>query len=454
MGRELGFRSFPDDYGNVIIDADPAPGQEKAPRIILQAHMDMVTQAGPEAEKDPARDAVEWYLDDGWIQAKDTTLGADDGIGMAAALAYLDQVEDRPFTRLIFTRAEEANMDGAKALDPDLLDGDFLLNLDSEQEGVAIDASPGSVHGAFHLPLEREALPEDWSLGQIVLGGLRGGHSGVAILDVHTNAIKSLSDLLRKLPEELDFRLVSFQAGLASNVIPDSARAVVAFPSQSREQFQEALEEVGGKVKEILLKSDPDTYFEMTEIPERLKPMTRLVGQKVLSLLESLPHGVQELSEDKSRVVTSTNLAMVACEENSLSFDLLSRSLLYTSLEEVKRKILEIIKVFQAEGGFAISYPIWEAREDSLLRKAYRKVYLNRFGEEAVVQPVHTGLECSIFSKKNPDLDILSIGPTIEKAHTPLERLDAASCVRYFDLLCDLVKEISSRTREEAGESV
>lgn len=454
MGRELGCRAFSDDYGNIIIEAPAGPGKEEDPFLILQAHMDMVCRQGPGADRDPASQGVDWFFEDGWIRAKETSLGADDGIGLATALAFIAQEKDRPRIRLIFTKEEEVGMDGAKALDPDLLSGDFLINLDSEQEGIAVDASPGSVVGHFQMDLDREDLPEDWSLARIELGGLRGGHSGISILDIHTNAIKSMAELLRKLPGNLDYRLVSLKAGLASNAIPDHALALVAFPRVGENFFRERLDEVGGKMKESLLKSDPDVFITMTPSSERIRPLSKMVSQRVLSLLESLPHGIQDLSEDKNQVVTSTNLALVETGHEVLSFTILSRSLSYTLLEELNGRVQEINRVFQAYGDFHLLYPVWESKEDSLLRKAYRKTYLKLFGQEARVQTIHTGLETSIFAKKNPDLDILSMGPTIEQAHTPFERLDAQSCLRNFTLLRELVKEISTGAREEERESV
>ncbi|MDD7732956.1 MAG: beta-Ala-His dipeptidase [Firmicutes bacterium] len=454
MGRELGCRAFSDDYGNIIIEADAGPGREEDPFLILQAHMDMVCRRGSGANRDPACYGVDWFLEDGWIRARETSLGADNGIGLATALAFISEEKDRPGTRLIFTKEEEVGMDGAKALDPDFLSGDFLINLDSEQEGTAVDASPGSVLGHFQLDLERDPLPEGWSLARIELGGLRGGHSGISILDIHTNAIKSMAELLRKLPEDLDSRLVSIKAGLAPNAIPDYALALVAFPEGRENAFRESLEEVGGKMKEALLKSDPDVFITMTPSSERIDPLRKMVSQRVLSLLESLPHGIQDLSEDKSQAVTSTNLALVDTSHEALTFTILSRSLSYTLLEELNGRIQEISRVFQAYGDFHLLYPVWESKEDSLLRKAYRKAYMTLFGQEVKVQTVHTGLEAGIFAKKNPDLDILSMGPTIEQAHTPFERLDAQSCLRNFDLLRELVKEISSGAREEERESV
>ncbi len=452
QGRSMGYASKKDRFGNVIIDVPAGPGFEDGPLIILQAHMDMVCVSKKSYNYNMLLDPIRLTYQDGWLTAESTSLGADDGIGLAMILAYVKENQDHSKLRLIFTVEEETGMDGAQMLENKYLDADCLINLDSEEEGYVTCACAGGCEGSFIMPIEREnseLCPEKIKYAEIFLAGLRGGHSGMQIMEVNTNAIKIMSEFLRKVDEQLAINLYSLDGGDKQNAIPTKAKALISYPAENEGQLLEAMNSVRDGIMGSLLKSDPDANFiwEDHEGTDDL-PLSQSSKQKLLSLIEMVPHGVYTMRSEGRGVESSNNLAIIKSGDGAFDFTISVRSGSKKIFEELKDKISSSFELFGGRGFYEKAYPIWEMKDHSELREIFIKVYEAITGEEAKVLDIHAGLECAFFAEKNPDLDMISLGPDTEGAHTVEERVNLESCDRTYNLLKELLKEISLKGSE------
>lgn len=451
--RALGYLVRQDAYGNVLVDYPGRPA-EQAVSVILQAHMDMVPAKAKDVEHDFSADPLRLKETNGWLEAEGTSLGADSGMGMALALAYLASYPKGPRLRVLFTKGEGLSMAGAQALAAADLQGRFLINLDGEEEGVAIDASAGYEILHYGLPMDWTPLDEAWAFLSVSLTGLKGGHSGADILDVHSHAIKSLAQWIRLVGEQTPIRLVAIDGGARNNFIPQEARAILAYPRDQEGVLLEEMAAVRDQLLSVLLRSDPDANFTWDATEKRARAMSPVLGQKVLSLIESMPHGVQHLFENQEEVAASINLARVQTSAEAVCFWVSYRSYTYSALHQMREQVGELVQVFGVEAEQVGGFPIWARSERSFLRKTYRRLYQELSGKEALVKRVHYGLECGVFAQKNPNLDLLSIGPTVEEGQSPDERVDLGSCLRTFSLLHHLVEEISKGPTELERERV
>ena len=425
-----------DETGNVCIIREAAKGKEHIPAIALQAHQDMVCEKLAGVQHDFRRDPIKYEIEDGWMIAKQTTLGADDGIGIAACLALLES--DAPTGRLecLFTISEETGMDGAFALKPGFFDAKVLINLDSEDEGQLFIGCAGGEHTDARFSYTEEPLADAGPCLELSISGGAGGHSGDDINKHRANTVHILARFLAGCG--VPFRLVSFEGGGKHNTIARECKAVIACADASIAKLFEAC---GREVKLEYAKDDPALVFESREIAPAASAMDVHSAKAIIAALASCPHGVLRMSPDiKGLVQTSTNLAAVVMEKPGvLRVNTSQRSSVVAELDEAVAKVSANF----ADAGAKIDnygkYPGWNPNVKSHLLKVCVDSYKKLFNEEPLVLAIHAGLECGLFLEKFPDLDMISFGPTLRGVHTPGEKLELASMDRFVELLDDVV---------------
>jgi dipeptidase D len=441
-----------DEAGNVVAAVPARPGRESAPPVALQAHLDMVCERDPESPYDPREGRIGVVVDGDWVAADGTTLGADDGIGVAAALAI---AEDGEFPHgpleLLFTVSEEQGLTGAQELDPSLVSGRLLVNLDgASDEGVTVGCA-GSIHTYVRRSFDME-VPLRRGL-DVRVSGARGGHSGEDIASGRANANKVLGRILARAywrpRSSPPFRLVLLEGGVSRNAIPREARAVVA--AYDPDEFRTVAVAEFDTLRKEFATTDPDLAVDLEWSRLRYAVDDSSTGSLV-HLISELPTGVVAMSPDRPDVVeTSTSLTVVQTDEDRqlVTFGSMTRSASPTALDEVASQIEEIAEEADADVELVRSYPPWEPRLDSTLLDAATRTYRRLFGAELVLTVVHGGLECAVLGKKLPGVEMISIGPEIVGPHAPGEKVRISSVQRFYRLLGELLDELSrgSNTR-------
>ena len=440
---EQGFHVVQDEVNNIIADAPATPGFEQAPRTILQGHMDMVCVAEDGYVYDPLRDPIKLVRSEKYLEAEGTSLGADDGIGVAEGLYLLKHAKDHGPLRLIVTVDEERGMTGAIHLAPKYLqDAKFLINCDSENYDELTVGSAGSVDLTFRRTLKYEAAPEGKAY-RLSVGGLLGGHSGERIGDGRGNALRTLAFLLQALAQQGHIALSDFHGGKAHNAIPDTAEAsfVTQIPQEEISQILTAEKE---KFLAIYGAVDPSVEFVLqeTEAPERV--LIPGDAQRLLRLLLLLHTGVFAMSTViPSLVETSANLGVVRMEEDTVSVEYFPRSAVDGKLDEfaAEAKILGELVGFEAVVG--TKSPGWKENKKSVLAKMMAEVFEEQNGKPMKVETIHAGLECGWHFGKNPQLDMVSIGVTTQDIHSPNERLVLATVEPQVRLIEETLRRIA-----------
>jgi len=425
-----------DTAGNLIIRKPATPGREHVPGMVLQGHLDMVCQKNSDSSHDFSRDPIRPVLREGFLIAEDTTLGADNGIGVAMALAVLEDttLPHGPIEAL-FTVDEEAGMGGAQGLAPAVLQGRTMLNLDTEEWGEFYLGCAGGMDVNVVRPGQALPLPtghEGWKIG---LRGLRGGHSGVNIHEGRGNAIKLLVRLLNDLARRHPLHLVELRGGTARNALPREAFATIALPVGSGTQLAVELTQWQSLLRHELTGIEPRLALsaEPTEAGKVLSPTEQGIW---LNTLHAAPHGVRRMSQRVPGVVeTSNNLGMVELTADAGSCNFMVRSLMDSGSRDLANEIISLWALSGTQAEAAGQYPGWTPNPDSTLLKLCQQVYRDVFKAESSVQVIHAGLECGIIAAKYPGMDIVSFGPTIRGAHAPGESVDVASVTRTWQLL-------------------
>lgn len=425
-----------DAVGNVLVRKKASPGHEQAEVVILQGHLDMVCEKNSDVEHDFSRDAIKPVRQGEWIQAEGTTLGSDNGIGVAAALAVMedDSLVHGPL-EFLFTVDEETGLTGATRIEPGFLRGKKFLNLDSEEEGSFTIGCAGGADTEIIYPLVRQEKT-DLSFWQVKISGLRGGHSGLDINQGRGNAIKILARLLWEIHQELPFSLVSFTGGNKRNAIPREAWAEVAVPPARENEFKQKIEKLFQDVQFELKAVDGGVQLSLEQTSTSLPPLTENCQQALLNFLLALPHGVISMHpEIVGLVETSTNLAIIKTHEKEAEIACHSRSSVDSALRSVREVIRACAQLAGAEVNQPEGYPGWTPNLDSPLLKTMKEIYQKTFGREPEVGAVHAGLECGIIGKKFPGMDMISFGPTIEHPHSPEERVHIGSVEKFWRFL-------------------
>ena len=429
-----------DATGNVVITREAAPGKENVPAIVLQSHQDMVCEKNSGCDHDFARDPISYVIEDGWMIAKDTTLGADDGIGVAASLALLDS--DIPTGKLecLFTISEETGMDGANAIESGLFTAKTLINLDSEDEGQLFVGCAGGVDTtAVFKYVEEEIDPSLAALKLRVFNAI-GGHSGDDINKERANTVQILA---RFLYGEYSggYRLVSFNGGNKRNAIAREAEAVILLDAAGAKALEDRFGKFAADVKAEYHRTDPDISFECIRTGNPGKAVDKDTARRFIFALTAVNHGVLTMSQDIAGLVeTSTNLAAVFMNvPGEIKVTTSQRSSTDSAKKFMADKVEAAFLLAGAKVSHSDPYPGWTPNMDSHILDVTVASYRKLFGVEPEVKAIHAGLECGLFLTKFPDLDMISFGPTLRGVHAPGEKLDLASNEKFVRLLVDVV---------------
>ena len=447
--KEHGFDVHRDEVGNVYVKVPASPGREGAPTVILQGHVDMVGEKDAGVEHDFEKDPIRVVVEGDKVTAQGTTLGADNGIGVAAALAAAvdPEVVHGPL-ELLFTIDEERGLKGAQGVQPDLLTGKKLLNLDSEDEAVIFVGCAGGLDTVVRLPVAEESPGGNLAYGTLKVTGLKGGHSGLEIHMGRGNAIKILARTLRHLMERVQgLGIERMEGGTRRNAIPRDAAADFFVPDAARGEVEEIVSHVHREVAEELATKDPDVRIDVVWRADGSGRAWKAEdARRAVDLIYALPHGVLGMSVEVPGVVeTSSNLATVEVQDGRLVLGCSSRSFVGTILEEVHQSIAAASRLAGAEYAAEGGYPAWRPDMGSELLKVAREVLEESFGKPVEVTAIHAGLECGILSEKLPGVEMISFGPNIRGAHTPEEYVSVSSVQRFWQALRALLDRLSSQ---------
>ncbi len=427
-----------DETGNVLITKEASPGKEDVPTIVLQGHQDMVCEKNAGVLHDFAKDPIRYVIENGWMIAKDTTLGADDGIGIAASLALLES--DRPMGKVecLFTISEETGMDGAEALKEGFFTGKTLINLDSEEEGEFCIGCAGGLNTMAVFKYSTENRIDGYGRLRLSISGGIGGHSGE---DINKERMNTVQQMARFLYSELPcgMQLLLMKGGNKPNAIARECEAVVAVPDP--EATAERFASFGRDVKGEFAVSDPDVAFLAEPAYLNEKAVDRDTARRLITALFTCPHGVQAMSQEiKGLVETSTNLASVRMTElGEIKVVTSQRSSITSAKRMIAAKVRAVFEAAGAEVVHQYEYPGWKPDTQSHILHECVESYKRLFGVEPIVKAIHAGLECGLFLEKFPDLDMISFGPTLLGVHAPGERMDLASLDKFVALLEDVV---------------
>ncbi|SFN38545.1 Xaa-His dipeptidase Metallo peptidase. MEROPS family M20C [Izhakiella capsodis] len=445
--QEKGLFAERDAIGNILIRKPASVGLENLKPVALQAHLDMVPQKNNDTPHDFTKDPIQPWIDGEWVKARGTTLGADNGIGMASALAVLadDSVEHGPL-EVLLTMTEETGMDGAFGLQPNWLQAEILINTDSEEEGEIYMGCAGGIDFTSTLKLEREALPTGFQTVKLTIKGLRGGHSGADIHMGLANANKLLARFLFAQARPLDLRLLDISGGTLRNAIPREAFATLALAADKRVALQEAVQAYLATLKNEASPLDKNLTVLVENIESNAHPLKNGCRDRFLSLLNSMPNGVIRNSDVMKGVVeTSLNIGVVTFDEHQASINCLIRSLVDSGKDYVVEMLTSLGELAGATTTPKGGYPGWQPDANSPVMALVRDTYQKLFNKMPNIQVIHAGLECGLFKKPYPQMDMVSIGPTITGPHSPDEQVHIASVGLYWQLLTALLKAIPAK---------
>ncbi len=434
-----------DEIGNVLITKPATKGKENVPTVILQSHIDMVCEKNSDKDFNFDTDAITPIIDGDWVKADGTTLGSDDGIGVAAQMAVLTSTTiEHGAIECLFTVDEETGLSGAFALQPDFLEGKVLLNLDSEDEGELFIGCAGGVDTLAELDVEKEKSPGNSFAVKIMVRGLLGGHSGDDIHKGRGNANKILARFLWKAIRDFGVRIADFNGGNLRNAIAREAFAIVIVPNVQKEQLVAEINIFSSEVEFEYERTEPNLVVDhsSTILPEKV--MTQASQENFINILYACPHGVLEMSTRmKDMVETSTNLASVKFVDDEKVFITTSQR---SEIDTRRYSAAEMVRSVFEMGGASVrnsdGYPGWAPNPDSKILKVAVESYKSLFGNEPIVRSIHAGLECGLFLEKYPELDMVSFGPTIRGAHSPDERIDIETVDKFWKHLVDVLENI------------
>ncbi|MBQ5395011.1 MAG: aminoacyl-histidine dipeptidase [Alistipes sp.] len=434
-----------DEIGNVVMRKPATPGMEDRPMVILQAHMDMVCEKNSDVEFDFENDPITTRIEDGWVKAEGTTLGADCGIGMAAALAVLlDETVAHGPIECLFTVDEETGLTGAFELGEGMLKGKYLINLDSEDEGEIFIGCAGGIDtiATFHATMEPS--PKNYAFFRVDVSDLLGGHSGDDIDKGRANSNKTVARLLWDGMQSCDLRLSYFSGGNLRNAIPREAYAIFGVPTKFKEEFLRRYELFAADMAAEFQFREPNFKITLNEMPEVDQVLDQKTQFGLIYSIVGVPNGVISMSFAVNGLVeTSTNLASVKfVDEHTIVVTSSQRS----SLESAKTYVMQMVESVFALAGADVAhtdgYPGWAPNPQSKLLEVTVEAYRDLFAVEPKVRAIHAGLECGLFLEKYPELEMVSFGPTLRGVHSPDERLEIATVPKFWELLCEVLKRI------------
>jgi dipeptidase D len=437
FGKNLGLETIRDEVGNIIIRKPATAGMENCMGIILQTHLDMVPQKNSDKNHDFEKDPIEAYIDGEWVTANGTTLGADNGMGVAATMAVLEskEIKHGPIEAL-FTCDEETGMTGAFGLKPGFLKGDILLNLDSEDEGELYVGCAGGTNANVSFPYTAEPVPTGSKAFKLSITGLKGGHSGLEIILQRGNSNKLMNRYLMHAAVKHDLRLSWIDGGSLRNAIPRESFAIVTIPAEKAVKFQECQLEYAAIYKKELASVEPDMKFFMEPADLPASVIDANTQDRLFKSIHACPNGVMRMSDDmKGLVETSTNLASVKMVDNKINVQCLLRSSVDSAQEDLGIMIESVFLLAGANVVLNGRYPGWKPNMNSPILKTMQSVYHKLYGKIPEIKAIHAGLECGLLGGVYPNWDMISFGPTIRYPHSPDEKVNIESVGKFWNYL-------------------
>lgn len=444
VGKRLGLQTEKDKFGNIVIRKPATPGKENLKTVVLQGHIDMVCEKNRDVEHDFDKDPIYPYIDGDWVKAKGTTLGADNGIGVACALAVLESkdIEHGPL-ECLFTLDEETGLTGASSLKKNWLKADILINMDSEDLGTLFIGCSGGKNTAATFKAKLEKAPRNYSAYELKVAGLKGGHSGLEIHVGRGNAVKILNRAIWSYSQENNIRLAEINGGNKHNAIPREAFAVVLVPKKDEKKFKKFVAKYDETVKAEYVSVEPDLVVSMEKHSAPEKVVDEKTQKHLLNALYAIPHGVIKMSNDIPGLVeTSTNLAVVETKGKNVNIVTSQRSPVYSENVDITNMVSSVLKLAGAEISYGDGYPGWAPNIHSDILKVFKSTFTKMYGKEPEVTAIHAGLECGIIKEKYPDMDMISFGPTMRDVHSPAEKLQISTVPEFFNQLKTVLKNI------------
>ena len=447
FGESQGLSTVRDTVGNILISKPATKGMENRKTTVLQSHIDMVCEKNADVDHDFDNDPIEAYVEDGWVKARGTTLGADDGIGIATQLALLEST-DIPHGPLecLFTVDEETGLTGAFGLNETLLRGEILLNLDSEDDGELFIGCAGGKDTVIKMPYKKINPPAEHLTMKIEISGLKGGHSGDDIQKGRGNANKLLNRILWEASINFDLQLSVFNGGNLRNAIAREAYAIVMLPEAFKDQFLRYVDQYEKDIKYEYRVTEPELKMTHEEKDSANFIMDKKSRDNLLNSIYACPHGVIAWSQEiENFVETSTNLASVKTLEDHISITTSQRSSVESAKEDIANMVASVFRLSGAAVEHTDGYPGWSPDPNSAIVDITVESYKKLFKEKPIVRAVHAGLECGLIGDKYPGMDMISYGPTIRGAHSPDEKLEIFTVQKFWDLTLDVLKNIPKK---------
>ena len=445
VGRNLGLEVIQDKDLNIIIKKPAYKGYENSPTIILQGHMDMVGEKTDSSNHDFSKDAIKLEVEGDYIIAKETTLGADNGIAVAMALAVLESKDiAHPPLEVLITSNEESGMTGAAALEPQSVTGKILINIDSEEEGTILVSCAGGERNLVTIPIEWDEMLNNKEIYEISVSGLKGGHSGMEIDKGRGNSNKIIGRVFQRLNREIDINLCYIEGGSKSNAIPRYTKAVVAMEKYNVEKANAIIKEIEKEFRFELLSTDKDVELSFIKVDDkRDKVFSKDTTQKIITALMLFPNGVNSMSMDiKGLVESSSNLGVIITTGDSITMESAIRSSIGSLKTYIANQIRVLAENIGAEWESTSSYPAWEYAKESYIRDVFKDAYKELYNNEINIDAIHAGLECGLFKEKFGSIDMISFGPNMYGVHAPGEKLSISSTERTYNLLLKVLEKI------------
>ena len=445
IARKFELEHKRDKAGNILVSRKARPGYENLQSVCLQSHLDMVCEKNSNSAHNFDTDPIQAYVDGEWVKAKETTLGADNGIGIAAQLAILTDPEDwYGMVECLFTVDEETGLNGAKCLEAGFFKSQILLNLDSEDEGELFIGCAGGMNTIASFKYKSKNTPAGCRSYRIAISGLLGGHSGTDIEKERGNSIKILNEILWEARNRFDMRLVAFEGGNLRNAIPREAYAIIVIPSKYIEVFEDFFHEATKKLVALIRLEEPDFAITLEEAAHPQRVLKKKPQEKLLNALYICPNGVISWSKTMPGLVeTSTNLASVKFgPSQTILVTTSQRSSDNAGKQAIANKVRSTFKLAGAKVEHSEGYPGWNPNPSSAILSLTEATYKRIFKTEPKVKAIHAGLECGLFLEKYPTLDMISFGPTIYDAHSPTERLHIGTTEKFWKLLTEVLKNM------------
>lgn len=440
FAKERNLEYLQDEMYNLVIKKPATPGFENAPTLIIQGHLDMVCEKNSDTVHDFTKDPIKHVIKDDMLYADNTTLGADNGIAVAMAIAILDSTNiAHPCLEILFTVQEETGLVGATNLDPSWISGKHLINIDSEEEGYFMSSCAGGIRTAIELPITRTTLEGDYSCYELSIKGLKGGHSGMDINEGRGNSIKILGRLLYELDKELDLNIHSISGGSKNNAIPREAFASFSVTSSAKTLNDFATKWETTLKSELALKDDNITV-SISQIDKKTEMFDTQTKNSALLILNIHPNGIESFSAHIPGLVESSlNLGVLSSDDDYILFDAALRSSVSSLKYQIVNKLEILANQFNAKFTTVSDYPSWSYDPNSKLRTLFADTYKDMYDKEAKIIALHAGLECGIFKEKFMDIDMISLGPDMYNVHTPDEHLNIPSVENVYTFLLEIL---------------